>query len=139
HQRPEAQWKRGFDRMIVIGSAVPAFLWGVAFANIVQGVALDANHDYIGTFFDLLNPYALLGGATTLLLFFMHGAIFVALKTEGEIRSRARDLASRSGIVTILVAAAFLVWTAFIAEFNTAYLVLAALAAVSLVAAWMAN
>ncbi len=139
HQRPEAQWKRGFDRMIVIGSAVPALLWGVAFANIVQGVPLDANHDYIGTFFDLLNPYALLGGATTLLLFFTHGAIFVALKTEGEIRTRARALAARSGVLTTVVAASFLVWTAFIAEFNVAYLVLALLAAVSLIAAYFAN
>ncbi|MDO9397834.1 MAG: cytochrome d ubiquinol oxidase subunit II, partial [Herbiconiux sp.] len=70
HQRPVAAWKKRFDRMIVIGSAVPAFLWGVAFSNIVAGVPLDEGHNYIGTVFDLLNPYALLGGLTTLLLFF---------------------------------------------------------------------
>ncbi|WP_066042868.1 cytochrome d ubiquinol oxidase subunit II [Herbiconiux solani] len=111
HQRPEAVWKKRFDRMIVIGSAVPAFLWGVAFANIVRGVPLDANHDYIGGFFALLNPYALLGGLTTLLLFFTHGVVFVSLKTDGEIRERARRLAIRSGAVTIAVAAVFLAWT----------------------------
>lgn len=139
HQRPESRWKAWFDGMIIVGSAVPALLWGVAFANIVQGVPLDANHDYIGTFFDLLNPYALLGGLTTLLLFFTHGAVFISLKTAGDIRERARRLAVRSGVITIAVAASFLVWTAFLAEFNVAYLVLAALAAVALIGAWLFN
>ena len=97
HQRPAPAWKKWFDGMIVVGSAVPAFLWGVAFANIVQGVALDANHDYTGTLFDLLNGYALLGGLTTLLLFFTHGVVFVSLKTDGDIRERARRLATRVG------------------------------------------
>src|SRR5699024_6821018 len=75
HQRESAAWKRGFDRMIVIGSAVPALLWGVAFGNIVQGVAIDENHIYVGGFFALLNPYSLLVGVTTLLLFFLHGVL----------------------------------------------------------------
>lgn len=139
HQRPESRWKKWFDGMIIVGSAVPALLWGVAFANIVRGVPLDADHNYTGTLFDLLNPYALLGGLTTLLLFFTHGAIFVSLKTEGEIRERARKLATRSGVLTILVAASFLVWTAFLAEFNPAYLALAAAAAVALIVAWLFN
>ncbi|WP_368496694.1 cytochrome d ubiquinol oxidase subunit II [Herbiconiux sp. A18JL235] len=138
HQRPEPAWKKRFDRMIVIGSAVPAFLWGVAFANIVRGVPLDANHDYIGTFFDLLNPYALLGGVTTLLLFFTHGVVFVALKTDGEIRQRARALATRAGIVTVVVAAAFLVWTS-VAYGTIASVALSGAAAVALVVAVLAN
>jgi cytochrome d ubiquinol oxidase subunit II len=134
HQRPEKVWKRRFDRMIVIGSAVPAFLWGVAFANIVAGVPLDANHDYIGTVFGLLNPYALLGGATTLLLFFTHGVVFVSLKTEGDIRNRARRLATRSGLVTVVVAAVFLLWTSL--AFGTlASVILAGIAAVTLIGA----
>lgn len=138
HQRPGLEWKRGFDRMIVIGSAVPALLWGVAFANIVQGVPLDDGHNYIGTVFDLLNPYALLGGLTTLLLFFTHGALFLALKTDGEIRARARTLASRAGAVTIAVAASFLAWT--VLEFGTVpAAVLAVLAAVALVGSFLAN
>ena len=49
HQRPEVEWKRRFDAMIIVGSALPALLWGVAFANIVQGVPLDAGHNYTGT------------------------------------------------------------------------------------------
>ncbi|MGP6170366.1 cytochrome d ubiquinol oxidase subunit II [Microbacterium sp. A196] len=138
HQGRSPQWKAGFDRMIVIGSAVPAFLWGVAFANIIQGVALDERHVYIGTVFDLLNPYGLLGGFTTLLLFFTHGVTFVALKTDGQLRSDARKLAFRAGLVTLVVAAAFLVWTVA-AHFSILVLALAALAAVSLVLSILAN
>lgn len=138
HKNPEAAWKSRFDWMIVIGSAVPALLWGVAFANIVQGVPLDADHNYTGTLFDLLNPYALLGGLTTLLLFFTHGVVFVSLKTEGDLRARARRLAARSGIVTIVVAAAFLLWTGL--GFGTAWFwIFAVVAAVALIAGWLAN
>ncbi|QHF24030.1 cytochrome d ubiquinol oxidase subunit II [Rathayibacter sp. VKM Ac-2804] len=138
HQRPEAAWKKRFDTMIVVGSAVPAFLWGVAFANIVQGVPLDADHNYIGTVFDLLNPYALLGGATTLLLFFTHGIVFVSLKTDGEIRERARRLAMRAGLVTIAVAAVFLGWTNLAQGSGPSWL-LSIAAAAALVLAWVAN
>jgi cytochrome bd ubiquinol oxidase subunit II len=130
HQRPESEWKKWFDGMIVVGSALPALLWGVAFANVVQGVQLDAGHNYIGSFFDLLGPYALLGGVTTLLLFFTHGIVFVSLKTEGDIRDRARHLATRAGLVTIVVAASFLLWTvlAFGSLFTALFAVAAAVA-----------
>lgn len=138
HQRPEAEWKRRFDRMIVVGSAVPAFLWGVAFANIVQGVPLDAGHNYTGTLFDLLNPYALLGGVTTLVAFFTHGVVFVSLKTEGELRERARRLAAKAGAITIVVAALFLVWTG-LANGTPWFWALAAVAALALVGGWLAN
>lgn len=138
HQRPDARWKRWFDGMIVVGSALPAFLWGVAFANIVQGVALNAHHDYTGTLFDLLNGYALLGGLTTLLLFFTHGVVFVSLKTDGDLRVRARKLATRSGAAAIVVAAVFLGWTA-LNHFSPVFLALAIFAAVALIASWIAN
>jgi cytochrome d ubiquinol oxidase subunit II len=138
HQRPEAAWKRRFDAMIVVGSAVPALLWGVAFGNIVRGVPLDDGFNYTGTFFDLLNPYALLAGLTTLLLFFTHGTVFVSLKTEGALRERARRLATRSGILTIAVAASFLLWTTL--AYGTFWsAVLSAVAAVTLIAAVLAN
>ncbi|GAA1443927.1 cytochrome d ubiquinol oxidase subunit II [Leifsonia poae] len=138
HQRPDSRWKKWFDGMIIVGSALPAFLWGCAFANIVQGVALDAQHNYTGTLFDLLNPYGLLGGLTTLLLFFTHGVVFISLKTDGPIRERARRLAVRSGAIAIVVAAAFLLWTG-IAHFSVVFLILAALAAVALISSWVAN
>ena len=136
------KWKNWFDWMIIIGSALPALLWGVAFANIIQGVAIDETGTYIGTLFDLLNPYGLLGGLTTLMLFFTHGVQFVALKTDGELRVRARSLAIRSGLITIVVAASFLVWTV-LQHLDLAHLPvlvgLAAAAAVALIGSWVAN
>ncbi|MFU8946929.1 cytochrome d ubiquinol oxidase subunit II [Mycetocola zhadangensis] len=138
HQRPEKVWKQRFDRMIIFGSALPALLWGVAFANIVRGVPLDAGHNYTGTVFDLLNPYALLGGVTTLLLFFTHGALFLVLKTDGELHSRARTLATRAGVVTVVVAAVFLAWTV-LAYGTLPALVLAVAAAIALIASVLAN
>ncbi|KAF2414051.1 cytochrome d ubiquinol oxidase subunit II [Microbacterium sp. B35-04] len=144
HQRDSLRWKRGFDTMIVVGSAVPALLWGVAVANIVQGVPLDADHEFIGSFLTLLNPYGLLGGLTTLLLFFTHGVYFVALKTDGQVAADARRLAGRSGLLTIVVAAIFLVWTVGMAfgedrEFALVTAALSAAAAVLLIASWISN
>ncbi|KQR23278.1 MULTISPECIES: cytochrome d ubiquinol oxidase subunit II [Microbacterium] len=142
HQRDSLRWKRGFDRMIVAGSAVPAFLWGVAFANIVQGVPLDADHEYVGTVLTLLNPYGILGGLTTLSLFFLHGLYFVALKTDGQVRADARRLAGRAGLVTIALAALFLVWTITSAADAPLFLGvvgLSGLAALALVGSWVAN
>ncbi|GAB2516051.1 cytochrome d ubiquinol oxidase subunit II [Paramicrobacterium agarici] len=138
HQRPERRWKQRFDRMIVFGSAVPAFLWGVAFANIVRGVPLDENHDFAGSIVDLLGPYALLGGLTTLLLFFTHGAVFVALKTDGDIRRRARALATRAGLLATAAAVCFLTWTV-VGHNSATIVVLAVVAAAALVCALVAN
>jgi cytochrome d ubiquinol oxidase subunit II len=132
------RWRRNWDLAIVAGSAVPALLWGVAFGNIVRGVPLDAQHHYTGTFFTLLNPYALLGGVTTLTLFGTHGAIFTALKTTGEIRADARRLAGRLGLVSVVAAAGFLVWTQ-VAHGGVATAVTGAIAAVALIAALSAN
>jgi cytochrome bd ubiquinol oxidase subunit II len=134
----EAKWKSRFDWMIVIGSALPALLWGVAFANIVQGVPLNKDHVYTGTLFTLLNPYGLLGGLVTLTLFFTHGLVFITLKTDGDIKDRARALATKVGIITTVLAAVFLVWT-LIAHFSVLGFILTALAALSLIAALVAN
>lgn len=142
HQGRSPEWSAWFDRAIVFGSAVPALLWGVAFANIVQGTPIDEAGNFTGTLVTLLNPYGLLGGLTTLLLFFTHGVQFVALKTDGELRERARALAAKSGIATIVVAAAFLVWTV-VAHLGVDHAPLiaafAAAAAVALIGATVAN
>ncbi|WP_155352070.1 cytochrome d ubiquinol oxidase subunit II, partial [Acrocarpospora pleiomorpha] len=112
-KRDSVRWRQGWDRCLIAGSIVPAVLWGVAFGNIVRGVELDTRHEYVGSFWDLLNPYALLGGLTTLALFVTHGAIFLALKTEGEIRVRAGALALKAGVVAGALVAGFLVWSQF--------------------------
>jgi len=111
----KAQWRQRWDVAIVISSALPALLWGVAFANIVRGVPLEkaasGSIEYVGGFFNLLNPYALLGGVVTLSVFFTHGAVFLALKTAGSIRERANSIALKAGLVAAVAAVAFLVWT----------------------------
>lgn len=111
HKRDDATWRARWDRALFWGSLVPAVLWGVAFGNIVGGVPIDADLEYAGGFLTLLNPYALLGGLTTLSLFVTHGAMFVALKTDGPVRHDARVLATRSGLVAAVLAVVFLSWT----------------------------
>ncbi|WP_330338954.1 cytochrome d ubiquinol oxidase subunit II [Streptomyces sp. NBC_00557] len=110
-KRPEETWQRNWETAIFWTSLIPAFLWGVAFGNIVRGVKIDQHFEYVGSVWDLLNPYALLGGVVTLTLFTFHGAVFTALKTVGDIRGRARQLALRVGLVTAVVALGFLLWT----------------------------
>jgi cytochrome d ubiquinol oxidase subunit II len=112
HKRADITWKQGWDRAIVAGSVVPPFLWGLVLANVVRGVPLDADHDFVGSLGDLLTPYALLGGAAVVALSLTHGAFFVALKTVGDIRSRARGLALRSGGTTLTLLGALVAWTA---------------------------
>src|ERR1044072_3854388 len=99
-KRPEENWQRNWEAAIFSASLIPAFLWGVAFGNIVHGVKIDQHFEYVGSLWDLLNPYALLGGLVTLTLFTFHGTVFTALKTVGEIRQRARKLALGAGSLT---------------------------------------
>lgn len=115
HQGKGRQWTRWFDQFIFWGSLLPPLLWGVAFANIIQGLPIEPLQGggwiYTGTLLTLLNPYGLLGGVTLMLLCFTHGLVFIALKTDGEIRVRARALATKVGLVTALAALGFLGWT----------------------------
>jgi len=131
------RWRSLADRSLIVGSWVPAVLWGVAFANLVRGVELDADHQYVGGFWALLNPFALLGGATTALIFLTHGAVFLALKSDGEIRARAGAFAARSSVVTLVVAGAWAVWAqvAYSVPWTWAAVVVAAGALVVLVVA----
>ncbi|KAF4406039.1 cytochrome d ubiquinol oxidase subunit II [Streptomyces lycii] len=108
HKRDEDRWQTNWEHAIFWCSLLPAVLWGVAFGNIVRGVEIDARMEYTGGLLDLLNPYALLGGAVTLTLFTFHGAVFIALKTLGDIRVRARRLATGVGSAAAVLAVAFL-------------------------------
>lgn len=132
------RWKNTFDWMIVIGSAVPALLWGTAFSNIVQGVPLNEKHIFTGNLLTLLNPYGLLGGLVTLTLFFTYGLVFITLKTSGEVRDRARTLATKVGLVATVLAAGFLIWT-LIAHFTWLGLLLSGIAAITLIGALIFN
>ena len=107
-------WRQRWDWAILVGSFLPALLWGVAFGNIVRGTELEQQANtgflYTGGFFALLNPFGLLGGLVTLTLFMTHGAIFVSLKTDGDIRYRARKVAVQVGLVAAVLAVVFLLW-----------------------------
>jgi cytochrome bd ubiquinol oxidase subunit II len=140
-KRDSDRWRTGWDTAIFLGSLVPAVLWGIVFGNIVRGIPLNAAGHFTGNFFTFLNLYALLGGLTTLLVFTLHGALFLALKTAGDLRARADRTAGYVGPVAIGVAAGFLAWTeASYRAANTsaegiASVALAAVAAVALITA----
>ncbi|GAB3955493.1 cytochrome d ubiquinol oxidase subunit II [Streptomyces sparsus] len=137
-KRPEEAWQRNWELAVFWCSLLPAFLWGVAFANLVHGVRIGPDKEYVGTVLDLLAPHALLGGLVTLALFTFHGAVFTALKTVGDIRLRARALAAKLGLLTAALAVAFLGWTQLVSG-DRASLAAAAVAVVALLAALGAN
>lgn len=110
HKRDSDAWRKGWDTAIVIGSFIPAILWGVALTNIVHGLPIDKDMEFTGNLFTLLNPVSLLGGIVTMLVFMTHGCFFVALKTDGQIRHDARALATKVGLAAAVLAVVLLVW-----------------------------
>ncbi len=104
-------WRATWDWMIFIGSFVPALLWGVALGNLLRGVPIDENMIYVGGFFNLLNPYALIGGLASLSMFTLHGAIFLNLKTTDEMMERALATTKKVGPVTTVLIFAYVVAT----------------------------
>jgi cytochrome d ubiquinol oxidase subunit II len=101
---PRPGWRTFWDWMIFFGSLVPALLWGVALGNLLQGVPIDANKNFTGNFFSLISPYTLITGVYALLLITLHGAVFLSLKTDGEVRDRARSAAWRLWLPAVIVA-----------------------------------
>jgi len=112
-------WRNLWDWMIFVGSLVPALLWGVALANIVRGVPIDADMNYVGGFLTLLNPYALLGGLATLTVLTLHGAIFLTLKTRGEVMKKAQVAAGRLWLPGVALSVIFAVATYFATDIFT--------------------
>ncbi|GAA2054470.1 cytochrome d ubiquinol oxidase subunit II [Williamsia deligens] len=107
----DPRWRRWCDVGIGAGSWIPAFVWGMAFANLVRGLPVDAAGRFVGGVGDLVSPYALLGGLTTVAVFVVHGAVFLSLKTGGEMRGAATRAARRLAPVGAVVAAVFVGWT----------------------------
>jgi len=97
------RWRSVWDWMIFVGSLVPALLWGVALANIVRGVPINAEMQYVGGFWNLLNPYALLAGLTALSVFMLHGAGFLTLRTTDELKERAHAMAARLWLPAVII------------------------------------
>ena len=89
------KWRNIWDWAFGLGSFLPALLFGVAVGNVLRGVPIDARGEFVGTFLGLLNPYALLIGVLSLVMFTMHGALYLVMKTEGEQQMRAKMTATR--------------------------------------------
>ena len=106
----DENWRNRWTLAIVISSWIPSILWGVAFANMARGVPIDETFTYTGGFFNLLNPFALLGGLVTLAIFLSHGAIFLSLKTSGAVLDRAKPFAKKASIAAVVVGAVWALW-----------------------------
>ncbi|MEU2043110.1 cytochrome d ubiquinol oxidase subunit II [Nocardia niwae] len=107
----DPRWRARCDIGIGIGSWIPALAWGWVFANVVHGVPLNDKKQFAGSLADLFGPYALLGGLATGLLFALHGAMFLVLKTAGEVRDDARRAARLLAAPTAVVVGGFGLWT----------------------------
>lgn len=110
-KRDNPAWRAFWDWSIFFGSAIPALLWGVAMANFIRGVPIDASMNYTGGFFNLLNPYALACGLASLMIFTLHGAVFLTLKTTDELHDRAMGLAKKIWIPATLLSLVFAIYT----------------------------
>jgi cytochrome d ubiquinol oxidase subunit II len=119
-KRPSPRWRQGWDIAFAVGSLGAALLMGVAFGNVAAGVAMDAQHNLTGGLLGMLNPFALLVGITTVVLFAMHGAIYLVLKTEGDLQTRirgwVRPLIIAFVILYVLTTMATLLWQPHLAE-----------------------
>jgi cytochrome bd ubiquinol oxidase subunit II len=112
-------WRNRFDWMIAIGSFMASLLLGAAFANLARGVPIDENMMYTGNLFTLLNPYGLIGGLTTVIVFLLHGANFLGLKLEGELRERVHALSKRIYVAAALITTLLLVATYFYTDISS--------------------
>ncbi len=104
-------WRTWADIGIAVGSWLPAFLWGVAFASLVRGLPVDAEHQMHLSIGDVLNAYTLLGGLATAVLFLFYGAVFVTLKTQGAVRDDAVRFAVLLALPATVLVGAFGLWT----------------------------
>jgi cytochrome d ubiquinol oxidase subunit II len=112
HDNP--RWRNLWDGCIFAGSLIPTILFPIAFANILRGVPIDANMQYVGGLFTLLNPYALLAALVVTLLFIFHGASFLSIKTTGEVEQAAKEYIRWLWLLVALLLVIFMVTTAVI-------------------------
>jgi len=115
-------WRRLWDSCLVAGSFLPALLFGVTFANIFRGIPIDGEGVYRGSLLTLLNVYGLLGGVFFVVMFAVHGTLWLAIKSEGDLHRRAASLAPKLWAVLLIAAVVFLIATAFATGLYSNYL-----------------
>ena len=111
------RWRRAWDWAFGLGSLLPAVLFGVAIGNIVRGIPIDSTGTFTGNFFTLLNPYSILVGVMSLVLFTMHGAIYMTMKSEDEQKMRMKKLASALWIGFVVLYTLISIFSIFEAKF----------------------
>ena len=110
-------WRSVWGFAFGIGSLLPCILFGVAFGNILYGVPVDAHREFVGSFFTLLNPYSLLIGVLSLAMFVMHGAAFMTIKTDGELRERMAKRAAMAWVVFALLYMSATLFSLFVSPY----------------------
>lgn len=146
-KHPDTKWRRSFDQMASIGSFIVTLVFGVGFANFIIGLPITAaaNSPFLFVvtpspfLWQLFGWFGLLGGVVLVALFLFHGALYLSLKTKGELHDRARAFATRIGLVAIVGGAIFLVAQQFVHPTGWLGWLLLVLAAAGLVAAWWFN
>lgn len=116
---PNPKWRNTFDWVIAVGSFLPSLLLGTAFANLARGLPINADMMYTGNLFTLLNPYGLIGGLTMVSVFLLHGANFLTLKLDGDLRERARAAAKKVYIAAAVMVMTLAVSTYFFTDITT--------------------
>ncbi len=104
-------WRIFWDFAAFVGSLLPPILWGVALANLMKGVPIDAHMNYVGTFWDLISPFTVLGGVTMALMAMLHGALFLTLRLGGAIREKARSTAKKIGVWASIAMFLFVIYS----------------------------
>jgi cytochrome d ubiquinol oxidase subunit II len=110
-KRDSPRWRRGWDAALVFGSLLTPLLIGITLADLLHGLPIDAQQEFVGDFGDLFSGYSVLGGLTFVLMCVLHGATFLALKTSGDVRDRSIRIAHRLAPVTAIAVVAFVIWT----------------------------
>jgi cytochrome d ubiquinol oxidase subunit II len=113
---PSQQWRSNWDIALFVGGLVPALIFGVAFGNLLKGVPFHFDNDmrifYTGSFWALLNPFSLAAGVVSLSMIIMHGAVFLQIKTVGDINKRCKKTVTIFSALTLIVFALAGVWVA---------------------------
>lgn len=141
HQHPGSRWRRAFDACIVVGSVVPAIVWGAAFASLAHRVPLEQHGPgalMTGGLLAALQPPALLGAVAFTVLLLAHGLMFLGLKTTGPLQERAVRASRLATPVALVLVAALCAWTALVVP-HVLTIACAAVAVLALAAAWIAT
>lgn len=114
---PNATWRKAWDWALFAGGLIPALIFGVAFGNLLQGVPFEFSPTlqptYTGTFFGLLNPFAILVGLVSVSMLLNHGAAWLQLKTTGTLLARARAVSTNLSLLTVILFCIAGFWVAF--------------------------